>query len=101
MAKSKQRRRKPQMTIPVAVMAGMMPLAASAVRGWQNETFRGLGKEVLFALTGFDTDQPGWHPEFMKNGTYPLVAGIVVHKLAGRLGINRMLGRARIPLLRI
>jgi len=90
------------MTLPVAVVAGTMPLVASAIRGWRGETFRGMGKEVLFALTGFDTDQPGWHPEFMKNGTYPLVAGLLVHKfIGGTLGVNRALGRAHVPFLRI
>lgn len=108
MAKKKKIRRRPKTTLPVAVLVGTMPLVGSVIRGAKNGYYdpndnpiRAAGKEALFALTGYDTDQSGWHPEFMKNGTFPLLAGILVHKLAGGLGINRALGRARVPYLRI
>jgi len=90
------------MTVPIAVVAGMAPLAASAVRGWQNETFRGAGKEVLFALTGVDIDNsPHFNPSFMINGTIPLVMGVVAHKVASKVGVNRLLGQMGIPFIRI
>jgi len=90
------------MTVPVAVVAGLTPLAASAIRGWQNETFRGMGKEVLYALTGVDIDNdPHFNPSFMINGTIPLLGGILVHKLAGKLGVNRAIASTGIPYLRI
>jgi len=80
MAKSKRRYRKPKTTIPVAVVVGGFPLIASVIRGWRNETFRG----------------------FMVNGTIPLVAGVLIHKfIGGSLGVNRALGRAHVPFLRI
>lgn len=37
----------------------------------------------------------------MKEGLLPVMVGILVHKLAGRLGINRALGRAGVPIIRI
>jgi len=103
MAKSKRRYRKPKTTIPVAVVVGGFPLIASVIRGWRNETFRGAGKEALFALTGVDIDNtPHFQPGFMVNGTIPLVAGVLIHKfIGGSMGVNRALGRAHVPLLRI
>lgn len=98
----KKRRYSRKMTIPISMVAGFTPLVASGVRGWKNETFRGMGKELLFALTGVDIDnEPHFNPSFMINGTIPIVMGMVVHKLAGSLGINRALGRAGVPFLRI
>jgi len=101
-AKKKRARRSRAFTVPIAVVAGFTPLVASGVRGWQNETFRGMGKEVLYALTGVDIDnEPHFNPSFMINGTVPILMGLVVHKIAGRMGLNRLIASTGIPYLRI
>jgi len=100
--KGKKTHRRRQATIPVAVVAGFGPLVASGIRGWRNETFRGASKEMLFALTGVDIDnEPHFNPGFMVNGTIPILGGILVHKVASKLGVNRALGRMGLPYLRI
>lgn len=109
MAKNKKKsyRRKP--TIPIAVVAGFGPLVASGVRGWSNgvdnpddSPWRASSKEVLYALTGVDIDnEPHFNPSFMVNGTIPILGGMLVHKLAGMLGVNRALGRMGMPYLRV
>jgi len=102
MAKKKKTRRGRSFTVPIAVVAGFTPLVASGVRGWQSETFRGMGKEVLYALTGVDIDnEPHFNPSFMINGTVPILMGLVVHKVAARMGLNRLIASTGIPYLRI
>jgi len=104
MAKAKKKyRRSRSPKIPMAVVVGTFPLIASIIRGWRAETFRGAGKESLYALTGIDIDnQPHFNPAFMVHGTIPLVGGVLVHKfIGGSLGVNRALGRAHIPFIRI
>jgi len=103
MAKSKtKRRRRPQPTISLAVIGGFGPLAASLKRGWDNETWRGMMKEGVYALTGVDIDnEPHFQPSFMIHGTIPIIGGILVHKVFNRLGVNRSLARMGVPYLRI
>jgi len=96
--KAKKSRRRTGMKIPLAVVAGFMPLGAGI---WQRKADpRALGGYVLGSLTGY---QPGagWNTQFMSEGALPILAGFTAHWLAGRLGVNRLLGRAGIPLIRI
>ena len=103
MAKKRSRkgRRNHSTIIPIAVVAGLIPLALTAKRGWDNEGIVGAGKETLFAMSGYHYDTRQYHLDYMKNGLFPILGGVMVHWLASKLGVNRALGRARIPLLRI
>jgi len=101
-AKSKKRHYRRKTTISVATVAGFGPLVASGIRGWQAETFRGAGKEMLYALTGVDIDnEPHFNPGFMVNGTIPILGGFAIHKVANMIGLNRALARMGVPLLRL
>jgi hypothetical protein len=51
--------------------------------------------------TGFRPGDRRWYPADMAVGLGPLLVGFAVHYGASKLGINRMLGRARIPLVRV
>jgi hypothetical protein len=52
-------------------------------------------------LTGYEPRNKSFNLMYMKDGTLPIVGGLVVHKLASKLGVNRMLSQAGVPLLRI
>ena len=94
-------RRAAKMTIPVAVVAGFTPLLARAIDGWRGNGVVGVGDGVLSGLTGYSVFDHKWHSDIMLQNLGPIVAGFGVHWLAGRLGINRALSRAKVPLLRI
>lgn len=86
------------MHIPLAVVAGFIPLGAGM---WSRKADpANLGKYVLGSLTGY-VPGAGFNTQYMTEGALPILAGFTAHWLAGRLGINRMLGRARVPLIRI
>jgi len=96
--KSKRRSRKPKMTIPVAVIAGFAPLAINTT-SW----VRDLGWQVGFGqaastLTGYNYATGTWNWANLRFGAIPILAGIVLHKLAGRLGVNRQLARTGLPI---
>lgn len=101
-AKPKRNRRKAHMTIPLAVIGGFAPLVVNTVGGYRNGGMTEASRRVLKGLSGYDYRNGQWSPSYaMAWGLGPIVGGMLVHKLAGRLGINRMLAQAGIPLVRI
>lgn len=99
MAAAKEKRRQSTgMTIPVAALAGFVPLAFSI----RDNGFAQAGNTLVSNLTGYDINQGAWHWQNMKHGTIPIILGMVAHKfIGGALGVNRLLARARVPLIRI
>ena len=92
-------RRKAGMTLPLAVIAGIVP---TAVGVWNR---RSSGQAVAdYLQAGFTGITPGtgqFNFANLRTGLLPIAAGFGVHMIASRLGINRALGRARIPFIRI
>lgn len=97
MARKKHYRR-PGFTLPLAIVGGFMPMAVGAYN--RRSTPGEIPKYLLASLTGYYPGV-GWNAANMKDGALPLLAGMLAHKLAGRLGINRLLARARVPVIRI
>jgi hypothetical protein len=93
--------RKAGMTLPLAVLAGFAPLGIAALDGYKYNGVNGVAKRVTMGLTGYNIEDRRWYMTEMAKVAGPILAGIVVHKLAGRLGINRALGSAGVPFLRI
>jgi len=102
-AKAKQHR-KASMTIPVAVVAGFAPLGfglVSAGKRALSGDMAGASQELVIRTTGWNQDTKSWNSGIFMQSYGPILAGLLVHKLAGRLGVNRALGRAGVPFLRV
>lgn len=100
MARSKRRgRRQRKTTLPLAIIGGMLPVAAGV---WAR---RSSGTEMAnYLQAGFTGVTPGtgaWNIANLRMGLFPVMAGFMVHAIAGKLGVNRALGRARLPLIRV
>lgn len=95
------RSRAAKTTIPLAVIGGFVPLGVRGYNGFHANGIVGALDGVSSGLTGYSVFDQKWHPEVMAQYVAPIVGGFLVHWLAGRLGINRALGRAKVPLLRI
>lgn len=96
------RRRSQGMTIPVAVIGGLLPAAGALIEANRSGGMGGVLQWSSILTTGYDPADGSWKPGIAFRKLYgPLALGFVVHKLAGRLGINRALGRAGVPLIRI
>jgi len=94
--RKKKGRSSKKMTLPIAVIA---PVAAVGYF---------LGKElaagqvglVLKQTTGFENGKFSGVSDIA--GTYgPILLGVGVHKAASRIGVNRAMGAAKIPFIRI
>lgn len=88
-------------TVPLAVIAGFAPLAVAAIEGYKYNGATGVLKRVSLATTGYNTEDGKWYPAELVKGTGPIILGMVVHKLAGRVGVNRALANAGVPFIRI
>lgn len=86
--------------LPLAVVAGFAPLASS-VYDSRSDGFSGMSNALVRGLTGWDYQGQSWDMGNLNKGLWPILLGFLIHKLASVFGVNRALGRARIPLVRI
>lgn len=94
-------RRSHKLTIPVAVFAGFLPLASDVgVQIGQGDWLQA-GQVLEHNLIGVNPWNGKWDTAGFKHGLYPIALGFVVHIIASKLGVNRMLARARVPFIRI
>lgn len=103
MAKNRTKRRngKEGFTLPVAILAGFVPLGAklwNARGGGMTE----IARQASRSLFGFDGSDNTFSFKWMGNGLLPIIGGALIHKLVGqRMGVNAMLRRSGVPLLRL
>jgi len=102
-AKKKVHRRKKQVTIPLAVVAGFMPatfrLSSDLTEVGTVKSFARVASRIF---TGFDPGVPGkWEFRPMMQGTVPVLFGFLASRVATMVGVNRVIGRMGIPFLRI
>lgn len=105
-ASAKRHRRHPRMTISLAIIAGLAPVTASTIahgRYYGMTGKEGAISEFSRTIIGIDPYDPGagWQSWRLKYGLYPILIGMVVHKIAGWTGLNRMMAKAGIPVVRI
>jgi hypothetical protein len=93
-------------TIPLAIVAGFVPIASDTWNSAKNWGWTGPDggiAKAMIDLTSYNPYYMGGSPDLgaLKTGLYPILLGIGGHWLASRLGINRMIAQAGIPVLRI
>ena len=94
-------RRSHKMTIPVAVFAGFLPLASDVGVQLKQGNWMQAANVMEHNVIGVNPWSGKWDTQGFSHGLYPIALGFGVHILAGKLGVNRMLGRMRIPIIRI
>ena len=102
MARHRTHHKKKGMTLPLAAIAGFVPLVGVAHTSFKQGGVELLGNNMLSNLTGYDAPTRTWAFSHMSKGLIPIVAGLLAHKFVGqKLGVNRMLANAGVPLLRL
>lgn len=104
MAKKRRRSGKKSTTIPLGIVAGVAPGIIYGIKRGQSNGWEEGVRSMLGAYTGYHIYADGTGHWSMKNlwrGGIPMIIGMAVHWAGKRFGINRALGAARIPLLRI
>ena len=95
-------RRAAKTTVPLAVLAGFVPLTKDVWGGYKSGGAAGAGHYLVGDITGYDSNTGGFNVPWALNHFWlPVGAGILVHKVASRLGVNRALGRAGVPFIRV
>ena len=101
----KRKHSRPQMTVSLGILAGLAPTAAYAYEGFKLPGAEGgiveAAHRATMRLTGYEWKGGVWSASQFAQGWTPILVGALAHKLAGRFGINRMISRAGIPLIRI
>lgn len=96
-------RGKPKFTIPLAAVAGFAPLGMAIYD--DIKTGNGISDipyTLSASLTGYNMVSKKWEPRNLMVGLIPIGLGLAVHKfIGGTLGVNRMLARSGIPVIRI
>ena len=99
--KKKIARRRSGFNLPMAIVLGFVPLGARAVALVQANGVAGL-QALPSSLIPYDFTTRRISFANLGSGLYPILAGIITHKVVGSLlGVNRMLAASRIPLIRI
>lgn len=105
--KAKRRSRRANTGVSLAVVGGFVPLVGYTIdgfnRGGSNMTdkLRNGLRYLSMATTGYDFVDKKWYPGEVWKGTVPVLAGVLVHRLASKFGVNRSIARAGIPFVRI
>lgn len=102
MAKKKIFRKSKAFTIPIAPVAGLIAGIADPIDMAIHGNYYGAMEQTSMNYTGYSIAAKNWDIGRMWNGLVPLVVGILVHKYIGvKLGVNKALARAGVPLIRI
>lgn len=95
-------RRRRGFTLPIAAIAGFGPLLTNSWVQYKLGGLTGATNEATRNLCGWDPVAREWKWDYMKRGTFPLILGLLAHRIiGGAFGVNRMLSQARVPFLRI
>lgn len=89
-------------TLPLAAMAGFVPAATYAYLDYKAGGPQLMASGLCARLTGFNPADNRFHTELLWQGIIPIGLGILAHKYIGnKLGVNRALANAGVPLLRL
>jgi len=102
--------RRRSFTVPIALVGGASAgFLIKPANTWYSPAEAIMKGEYKIAMNNYLTNMVGYRPDTGKffdteigmKGTIALFMGALIHKGASMLGINRALGRAGVPILRI
>lgn len=99
-AKKKTHRRK-KFTLALGIVAGFAPGVMHVATAFQQAGPAWALNKASVVYLGYDPNSGQFNPGWMKWGTYPLIGGLILHKVASMLGVNRMLAQAGVPIIRL
>lgn len=98
---AKKKTRKNKTTVPIAVVGGIAAGMYDPVRYFAAGNYD-YGVEMLTrSYVGYNPRTKELDIKGLRRGLLPLGIGVLVHKVAGKFGVNRMIARTGLPWLRI
>ncbi len=89
MKRTKNRRHFANKKIPFGVVAGFLPLVKDVGGALVTGNYHMAQWYAVDHLTGYDIDQKRWGFNALVKGWTPIILGVMLHKVANKLGINR------------
>lgn len=99
--RSKPRRRNKKTTIPLAVIAPAAYIGYRHIKIAQDTSVSASLDHLSAVMTGYSPTQHNFSLNYLKDGLFPILMGGIAHKVAGKLGVNKMIAGAGVPFLRI
>lgn len=100
-ALAKRKRRAVKTTIPITVVGGIAAGMARPMESYLKGNIETGTSLVVRRYVGYDFQRNSWNLGELKYGLIPLLGGVLVHKLAGKLGINRAIASTGLPYIRL
>ena len=89
-SKPRGKSRKGKFNFSLAIGAGFVPMALDVYAGAQGGGgIKGAMQNLIYNTTGWNTSEHRWESRGLIRGWSPVIAGVLVHKLATHFGINR------------
>ena len=88
-------------TLPIAPIAGIAYALTPPLLNIVNGQFEAGVDSMLWRFTGFSRTTGKFELAGLMQGFLPIAAGMIAHKAAGILGINRMLASSGVPIVRV
>lgn len=98
--KRKSRRRN-GFTIPIAAAVPLVYVGYNSLLYAVNQSPQVALEKTTKWFTGYSIETGRWSWENLKFGLFPVIGGIMAHKVASKLGVNRALASAGVPWLRV
>lgn len=99
--KSKAKRKRKGVTIPLMLLAGLQAPARVAWAGYKQGGPDRAMQQFGMVMTGYDSRDGQFKSAELKYGLYPVLVGAGLHKLMNKLGVNRALAASGIPFIRL
>lgn len=97
----KRKRTHSKTTFPMAVVAGFSVPVVRTYNAGRSGGLQAAATELSTGMTGYDPWAGNFDLLRLRNGLLPVIVGTIGHRVASMLGINRALGAAKIPFIRI
>jgi hypothetical protein len=97
----KRHHRRAKQGISLAILAGFAPTALFAWQGYQDQGIGEVPHRLIGRLVGYDINVHKFSLDELAKGWIPIIGGALAHKMANRLGINRVVRRATMGFISI
>lgn len=94
---TRRRRRRNPRTIAIAPVLGLVGGLQDPIQRAVAGDYMGALHEARNIITGFD-EFGGWNPQWMTKFWGPVIGGVLMHKVANFIGVNRQFAKLPAPL---
>jgi hypothetical protein len=93
--RSYSRSRSGGMKVPLAAIVGLLPAVQFASEPAFDTSVR--LNRILASFVGYSPSEHKWTTYYLPRGLYPFLAGLLIHGIADRFGVNRAISRWNLP----